>query len=135
MVYLEAWWAEIPATEFTKTLAAEAREAFIKRVCYLFCLLLDLMRSWQFENSYSKPVEAPQPISTYQSSIWGKIGGRTLQIKSEAERYLSEDVTVHPENGGPNALQYWKVSLPSFLPCRLRAYFNITVSATYLSST
>ena len=36
---------------------------------------------------------------------------RTFQIKTEAERYLAEDVTVHPERGGPNALQYWKVCI------------------------
>ena len=34
MVYLEAWWEEKSATDPTKSLAAETRKAFIKRVCY-----------------------------------------------------------------------------------------------------
>jgi len=56
-------------------------------------------------------VETPQPTNSTQSSIWGKVGTRMIQVKNEAEKYLSEDVTVYPDNGGPNALHYWKVSI------------------------
>ncbi|KIJ30492.1 hypothetical protein M422DRAFT_36557 [Sphaerobolus stellatus SS14] len=40
--------------------------------------------------------------------IWGKIHAHPTQIQSEALRYLSEDAMLHPENGGPDVLEYWE---------------------------
>ncbi|KIJ56041.1 hypothetical protein M422DRAFT_23480 [Sphaerobolus stellatus SS14] len=92
MAYLEAWWKDPSPANEDKTLADEAREVFMQR----------------FEITYAKTVETPQPTNVKQSSIWGKAIIRPLKIKNEAEKYLSEDITLHPDNGGPNSLEYWK---------------------------
>ncbi|KIJ47620.1 hypothetical protein M422DRAFT_28726, partial [Sphaerobolus stellatus SS14] len=92
MLYLEEWWNDTAPLDPTKTLADQARESFLKR----------------FETSYSRRIEVPQPTNIKQSAIWGKIHTHPMQIQSEALRYLSEDATLHPENGGPDVLEYWK---------------------------
>ncbi|KIJ35001.1 hypothetical protein M422DRAFT_34895 [Sphaerobolus stellatus SS14] len=83
MLYLEEWWNDTAPLDPMKTLADQARESFLKR----------------FETSYSRRIE---------STIFGKIHARPTQIQSESLRYLSEDATLHPENGGPDVLEYWK---------------------------
>jgi len=40
MVYLEAWWEEKSAMDLTKSLATEAREAFIKSMLFYFTIFL-----------------------------------------------------------------------------------------------
>ncbi|KIJ38226.1 hypothetical protein M422DRAFT_33371, partial [Sphaerobolus stellatus SS14] len=92
MLYLEEWWNDTAPLDPMKTLADQAHESFLKR----------------FETSYSRCIEVPQPTNIKQSAIWGKNHARPTQIQTEALRYLSEDAMLHPENGGPDILEYWK---------------------------
>jgi len=113
MVYLEVWWNKLSPTNLTRTLSDEACNIFLKIVNYFTssCMLTSHSKvdSLRFESCYAKPVETLPPVKSKQSSIWGKVSTRTLQIKNEVEQYLAEDVTVHPDNGGPTVLQYWTV--------------------------
>ncbi|KIJ35444.1 hypothetical protein M422DRAFT_262406 [Sphaerobolus stellatus SS14] len=92
MLYLEEWWTERAPLKPTKTLSDQVHDAFLER----------------FETTYMKSIEALQLTNVKQSAIWGKSSTRPLKLKNEAERYLGEDVTLHPENGGPDILAYWK---------------------------
>ena len=53
------------------------------------------------------------PVTERNESLWGDIFNddeNLTPLGSEAERYLAEQVTTHPDKGGPNVLAYWKVS-------------------------
>jgi hypothetical protein len=56
----------------------------------------------------SKPQLRPS-----HESVWGGMFNEqdTVPIGSEAECYLNEPVTTHPDGGSPSSLAYWKVSI------------------------
>jgi len=72
-----------------------------------------------------KQSKLPSQQISFNPPSAGKSGTRMIQVKNEAEKYLSEDVTIHPDNEGLNALQYWKVSIILGLCGFIYIYFNI----------
>ena len=116
MRYLHKWWKDKSPSDATKTLAEQAKDAFIQKVRKFHCffdLLIDWIVTLQFNLKYAEtPTESRPLLIPSRESVWGEMFNEqdTAPIGSEAERYLNEPVTNHPDGRGPSSLVYWKVS-------------------------
>ncbi|KIJ43628.1 hypothetical protein M422DRAFT_253217 [Sphaerobolus stellatus SS14] len=82
-------------TNEDKTLSDQAQDAFIDK----------------FNDVYDQSYSIPEPASNNgDSSIWGDMfdAQDATPPRSEAEQYLNEPVSTHPDRGGPSSLAYWK---------------------------
>ena len=71
-------------------------------------------------------------VRSSTTSLWGGLFTQSLVIQCEAEKYLAEPCTAHPENNGPNTLTYWR-SMRAIYPNLSRMaldYLGIQGSAT-----
>lgn len=89
MRYLRKWWDQRSLTS-GKLLADEAQETF----------------SRTFTTNYAEKTDSPPQMKVHR--VWGHM---FVESKDDGElvRYLNTPPSVHPSNGGPTALEFWKM--------------------------
>ncbi|KAG8916504.1 hypothetical protein FRC01_003022 [Tulasnella sp. 417] len=88
MRYLQKWWHQRSLTT-RKVLADEAQETF----------------SHTFTNNYAEKTDSPRQMKVHR--VWGGMF-RESEDDGELVRYLDAPPSLHPSNGGPTALEFWK---------------------------
>lgn len=93
----------------------------------------------QYKDHYAPRLESEQSetsprLSAQSAGLWGAIftDKNKEDTRCEAERYLDAEPTLHPELGGIEALEYWKIQEHIYpnLARMARDYLAIQGSAT-----